>query len=223
MISVNDYIVDQGIYNKGHKPACWLWNSRRQTHGSVNAMSALKVSCNYYYYEVGSRVGIDKIAEYAKMFGLGEKTGIELPAEATGTVSSREYAQKIGKTWTIGDTLSSSIGQSYNMFTPLQMCYYISTIANSGKKTDLTILKDMKDSLNNDVDLTNVKKTIDDKNGIKSNSGDVPISKETLNAIFEGMKSVTGDRGGTVYGTFNNFSIEVARKNRNGNIRKWLR
>ncbi len=181
-------------------------------------MTALKYSCNYYYYEVSSRVGIDKISEYAKKFGLGEKTGIELPAESTGTVSSREYAEKIGKTWTIGDTLSSAIGQSYNMYTPLQMCYYISTIANSGKKTDLTILKKVNNSLGEELDLKNIKNKIDEKNGIKNNSGDVEISKETLTAIFEGMKSVTGDRGGTVYGTFNDFPIEVARKNRNSNI-----
>ena len=185
-------------------------------------MSALKVSCNYYYYEVSSRVGIDKISEYARKFGLGEKTGIELPAESTGTVSSREYTEKIGKTWTIGDTLSSAIGQSYNMYTPIQMCYYISTIANGGKKTDLTILKDVKDSLGNSVNIESIKKVIDEKNGIKNNFEDVEISKETLSAIFEGMKSVTGDRGGTVYGTFNDFPIEVARKNWHSNIWKWL-
>ncbi len=217
-VGINEYIIDKGIYNKGHKPACWLWNSRRQTHGSVNAMSALKVSCNYYYYEVASRVGIDKISEYAKKFGLGEKTGIELPAESTGTVSSREYTERIGKTWTIGDTLSSAIGQSYNMYTPIQMCYYISTIANAGKKTDLTILKDVKNSFDEQVDLKVVKAAIDKKNEIIDNSEDVEISKETLNAIFEGMKSVTGDRGGTVYGTFNDFPIEVARKNWDCNI-----
>ena len=62
----------------GHKPACWLWNSRRQTHGYVNARTALMVSCNYYYYEVASRMGIDTLAAYAKKFGLGEKTGIEI-------------------------------------------------------------------------------------------------------------------------------------------------
>ncbi|MBR6252468.1 MAG: hypothetical protein IKR04_01290 [Clostridia bacterium] len=218
-IGVNDYVTDKGIFNMGHKPACWLWNSRRQTHGNVNAMSALKVSCNYYYYEVASRVGIDKIADYAKKFGLGEKTGIELPAESTGTVSSREYAEKIGKAWTIGDTLSSSIGQSYNMYTPLQMCHYISTIANGGKNKKVTILKDAKDSLGNQLDIKEIKKHIDEKNGIKENSGDVEISTETLNAIFEGMRSVTGDRGGTVYGTFNDFPIEVARKNWHSYIR----
>ena len=88
---------------------------------------------------------IDKIAEYARKFGLGEKTGIELYGEASGTVASREYVEILNqrgakKTWTIGDTLSASIGQSYNTFTPLQMCYYISTLANKGKKTDVTII-----------------------------------------------------------------------------------
>lgn len=228
-IGVDDYIEDKGVFNMGHKPACWLWNSRRQTHGRVNAQSALKVSCNYYFYEVASRIGIDKISEYAKKFGLGQKTGIELPAESQGVVSSREYVEKLNekganKVWSIGDTLSSSIGQSYNVYTPLQMCYYISTIANAGKKTDLTILKKVTDSLGRDVDINAVKEFVDEKNGIikNQNSGDIIISDSTLNAIFEGMRSVTGDRGGTVYGTFNDFPIEVARKNRNSDIRQWL-
>lgn len=217
-ITVDENVNDVGIFYLGHKPACWIWNSRRQVHGNVNAKTALMVSCNYYYYEVASRIGIDKIAEYARKFGLGKKTGIELYGEASGTVASREYVEELNKkgvqkTWTIGDTLSAAIGQSYNTFTPLQMCYYISTLANKGKKTDLTIIKDVIHAEGESLNLEEVKNHINEKLGIEEKElEDIYISDATIEAIFEGMRSVTGDRGGTVYGTFSDFPIEVAGK-----------
>ena len=217
-IGVNEMVNDTGVFYLGHKPACWIWNSRRQVHGNVNAKTALMVSCNYYYYEVASRIGIDKIAEYARKFGLGEKTGIELFGEASGTVASREYVAALNekgakKTWTIGDTLSAAIGQSYNTFTPLQMCYYISTLANKGEKTDVTIIKDVIDAEGNSLDMTEVRKNLNEKLGLEEKAlEDIDISDSTIDAIFEGMRSVTGDHGGTVYGTFSSFPIEVAGK-----------
>ena len=229
VVSVNEKILDKGIYNKGHKPACWLWNSRRQTHGYVNAMTALKVSCNYYFYEVGSRMGIDKIAKYAKKFGLGEKTGIEVYGESKGTVSSREYIKEQNEkgaklTWGIGDTLSSSIGQSYNLYTPLQMAYYISTIANKGKRTDLTIIKKVESSTREELDVETIRKEIKENVGASTYpKEDVQMQDSTINAIFEGMRSVTGDRGGTVYGTFNSFDFEVAGKTGTASSRKRFR
>lgn len=217
-IGVNEMVNDTGVFYLGHKPACWIWNSRRQVHGNVNAKSALMVSCNYYYYEVASRIGIDNISKYARKFGLGEKTGIELYGESAGTVASREYVEILNnrgakKTWTIGDTLSASIGQSYNNFTPLQMCYYISTLANKGKKTDVTIVKGLIDAEGNSLDMEEVRANIDEKFGVdKKAKEDVEMSDSTIDAIFEGMRSVTGDHGGTVYGTFSSFPIEVAGK-----------
>lgn len=219
-INVKDYVNDTGVFYLGHKPACWIWNSRKQVHGNVNAETALKVSCNYYYYEVASRMGIDKIAEYAKRFGLGQKTGIELIGEVPGIVSSKEYVDKLNardnatkRTWTIGDTLSSAIGQSYNTFTPLQMCYYLATLANKGEKKEITIIKDIIDSDGNVLDKQEINKNINEKLGItEQDLSKIEIKDENINAIFEGMKSVTGDSGGTAYGTFSSFPIEVAGK-----------
>lgn len=219
-IGVNEYVNDTGVFYLGHKPACWIWNSRRQVHGNVNAETALKVSCNYYYYEVASKMGIDTIVSYAKRFGLGEKTGIELIGEVSGTLSSKEYVEKLNsrenatkRTWTIGDTLSSAIGQSYNSFTPLQMCYYIATLANKGEKKEVTIVKSMIDSEGNVLDLSEIKKDINEKLGItEQDLSKIDIKEENINAIFEGMRSVTGDSGGTAYGTFSSFPIEVAGK-----------
>lgn len=217
-IGVDEMVNDVGIFYLAHKPACWLWNSRRQVHGNVNAKTALMVSCNYYYYEVGSRIGIDKIAEYARKFGLGHKTGIELYGEASGTLASREYVEEQNKkganlTWTVGNTLSAAIGQSYHMFTPIQMCYYISTLANKGKKTEVTLIKNVIDAEGNFLDVEKVRDDIHEKLGVEpTNMEDIEIGEDTIEAIFEGMRSVTGDQGGTVYGTFSDFPIEVAGK-----------
>lgn len=217
-IRVNEYVNDVGVFPLGHKPACWIWNSRRQVHGNVNAETALKVSCNYYYYEVASRIGIEKISDYARKFGLGEKTGIELPGESSGILASKEYVAKLNergakKTWTIGDTLSAAIGQSYNTFTPIQMCYYIATLANRGVKNKLTIVKDVIDAEGHVIDKSEVEEVINKKLSLdEKNLENIQISESSINAIFAGMKSVTGDSGGTAYGTFAHFPIEVAGK-----------
>lgn len=219
VIGSTESILTQGKYDKGHKPACWLWNSYRQTHGYVNAEKALKVSCNYYFYEVAYRMGIDILSKYVKMFGLGSKTGIELFGESAGTIASREYINKLNekdgknRQWMVADTLSAAIGQSYNSFTPLQMAYYIATLANGGIKNEITILKDVISAEGNEVSMMSVDSVVDAKIGkTESTAADLNISQETLDVVFKGMRSVTGESGGTAYSAFASFPIEVAGK-----------
>lgn len=218
-VTVKENIVDKGRHEQGHKPVCWIYSDYGGTHGPVDVATALKVSCNYYFYEVGYRMGIDTLSKYTRLFGLGRKTGIEVIGESTGVVASREYINKLterdGKkrTWMIADTLSASIGQSYNSFTPIQMAYYIATLANKGVKNELTILKDVITADGESVSGDLVNTTVDAK--IKKEEqeyGDLDISPDTINAVFEGMRSVTGERGGTAYSTFSSFPIEVAGK-----------
>ena len=218
-ITPTEKINDVGVYKKAHEPACWIWNDYRGSHGEVNAEKALKVSCNYFFYEVAYRMGIDKLAEYVKMFGLGSKTGIELLGEVSGTIASREYLNKLSerdgktRTWMIGDTLSAAIGQSYNSFTPIQMASYIATLANGGIKNKVTILKQVINSNGEQVSGDVVKTVVENKIGKTGvNTGDLNISNQTIKTVFEGMKSVTSDRGGTAYSTFGTFPIEVAGK-----------
>ena len=218
-IGLTEQIATKGVYDKGHKPACWIWKGYRSTHGLVDAEKALKVSCNYYFYDVAYRMGIDTLSKYVSMFGLGTKTGIELPGETAGTLASREYIQKLNerdgknRQWMVADTLSASIGQSYNSFTPLQMAYYVATIANGGVKNELAILKDVITSDGNEVSKTSVDTVVDTKiNKPEINTGDLGISDATKKAVFEGMRSVTGETGGTAYSTFSSFPIEVAGK-----------
>lgn len=219
VIGVFEEILANGVHEQGHRPACWIWNDYRQTHGYVNAQKALQVSCNYFFYEMGYRMGIDTLAKYARMFGLGEKTGIELLGEATGLVASRDYLNKLNerdgknRQWMIADTLSASIGQSYNSFTPLQMAYYIATLANGGIKNDLTILKSVILSNGEEVPTEVVDSIVDAKIGkTESKAADLGISAETKQVVFEGMRSVTGESGGTAYSVFKSFPIEVAGK-----------
>ena len=219
VIGLTESILTHGKYDKGHKPACWLWNSYRQNHGYVDAEKALKVSCNYYFYEVAYRMGIDVLSKYVRMFGLGSKTGIELFGESAGTVASREYINKLNerdgknRQWMVADTLSAAIGQSYNSFTPLQMAYYVATLANGGVKNEITILKDVISAEGNEVSMMSIDSVVDAKIGkTESTSANLDISKATLDVVFEGMRSVTGESGGTAYSYFSSFPIEVAGK-----------
>ncbi len=102
-------------------------------HGFIDLEQALVHSCDVYFYTVGQRMGIDTIADYAKQFGLGQPTGIELPSERVGIVPSTSWKEKVkGESWLPGETISASIGQGYVTVTPLQMASMIGTIANNG-------------------------------------------------------------------------------------------
>jgi len=99
VITPDTIIVDRGVYTKvpGARPACWLWNARRQTHGPENIVDAIKHSCNYFFYEIGHRLGIENMEKYAKKYGLGQKTGIELSGESAGIVAGPTYKSAIWK------------------------------------------------------------------------------------------------------------------------------
>jgi penicillin-binding protein 2 len=102
-------------------------------HGAVDLHTALVHSCDVYFYTVGQRMGIDTMAEYAREFGLGQETGVELPSERVGIVPSTAWKQKVKKEpWLPGETISAAIGQGYVTVTPLQMASLIGTVANDG-------------------------------------------------------------------------------------------
>ena len=108
---------------------CW----RPEGHGVVNLHRALVDSCDVFFYEVGRRVGIDRIARYARMLGLGAATGIDLPGEEGGLVPSPEWKQRVQKQrWYEGETISVAVGQGPLLVTPLQLAYTIGGIASGG-------------------------------------------------------------------------------------------
>lgn len=200
-------INDTGRYTyyRDYQPVCW--NTRG--HGYLNVTSAIQHSCNYFFYETGRRVGIDNLAKYTKHFGLGRKTGIELPTEASGRLNER----KEGETWNPGYTIASAIGQRDNQFTPIQMAKYTSMLANGGKVVKPTIVKAIKNVDGTEVPKEEYEAYFNAKLGIAAEEDDgIRINPDNLRTVLNGMKSVTSERGGTAYTYFKNFNIEVGGK-----------
>jgi penicillin-binding protein 2 len=197
-------IYDKGIFTKyadqGYSPTCWLYPLG--SHGYVNAAKAIEVSCNYYFYTVGDKLGIDKLSDYAKRFGLGEATGIELP-EHTGVMATQEYKQKTFSTeWYPGDTLQAAIGQSYSVFSPLQIANYIATVANDGTRYNASILKSARSY---DYSQSVFERT-------PTVASTVGVDQSYFNAVHTGMYNVANSSDGTAYSIFGNYPVKVAAK-----------
>ena len=212
-ITPTEKINDTGVYPRGHNPVCWYYTSFRSGHGLLNVSEAIKHSCNFFFYEVGYRIGIDKLSSYASYFGLGKKTKVELTGEINGDLASKEKAENEDREWYLADTLSAAIGQSYNNFTPIQMAKYISMISNGGHQIDVTIIKNIVDQDGNKVSKEEIDKYVNEKLGYESeNIENLNMKPENIKAVLEGMKGVTSESGGTAYSTFRNFNIEVGGK-----------
>lgn len=206
-------INDSGPYPAAHHPSCWYYKEYGRGHGYLNVSGAIEKSCNYFFFEVSNRMGIDNLERYARYFGLGQKTGIELYNERAGTVANRTITESQGTSWMVGDTLSASIGQGYNNFTPVQMAKYISMIANGGHPIDLSIIKSVMKSDGTQVPQSEIKEFTNKKLGIEaSNTEDLQIKEETIRAVLEGMRAVTEGEGGTARSVFNDFNISVGGK-----------
>lgn len=211
-ITKNELINCTGIYSGGYNPRCWYYTTYGRGHGNLNVSQAIQKSCNCFFYEVGTRIGIDKIEEYATYFGLGKKTNIELPGESSGTLAGRTLYNKLGQTWYYGNTLSAVIGQAENNFTPLQMARYIAMLTNGGKQIDITVIKDIVDPNGESINREEIESNINNRLGIEEvNLQDLNIQKENLDAVLEGMQSVT-EEGGTAYSIFRNFDIKLGGK-----------
>ena len=187
IITPSSTIVDRGVYDyyKSPQPRCWIYNEYGGTHGRVNVSQAITVSCNYFFYEVGRLTGIKTLADYARQFGLGEYTGIEIggagSAEAKGSMATPEFAERNGLEWTDGQTLTAAIGQSYNLFTPLQLANYIATLVGSGQHYEAHLLKNVKSYDNSSVIYAYDKAPLNT----------VEMSDSTLQAVKEGMHNLT--------------------------------
>ena len=216
-ITTSTRINDTGVYMKyaasHYTPKCWYYTSFHRGHGSLNVSGAIEKSCNYFFYETADRMGIETLDKYAKYFGLGTKTGIELPSETAGILASPESAKKVNETWSAGRTLQAAIGQSYNSFSPLQIAKYVAMVANGGKKVNPTIVRNILNADGTESSKSEIKKYVKEKLGLQDeDSQDLNISKQNIKAVLSGMKSVTGDQGGTAYKIFKNFNIEVGGK-----------
>jgi penicillin-binding protein 2 len=150
------------IYNR--RFMCW----KKGGHGTVDVHHALVHSCNVFYYLLGKKVGIDAITKYAKMFGIGELSGIDIPGESRGNPPSVEWKQRIHKEpWYPGDTISVSIGQGLLAVTPVQMATMISAVANGGTLVRPHLARNA-----------------------TSRSGKIPVSASTLALIRDALSDV---------------------------------
>ena len=202
VITPSTRILDRGVYMyyaPSYTPMCYLYRDYGRTHGNINVSDALRVSCNYFFYDVGRRLGIENIDEYAKAFGLGEPTGVEIP-EYTGTLAGPEFSESVGAVWYPGNTLAAAIGQSDNAFTPLQLASYVATLANGGTRYRCHLLMSVKSY--------DYRQTILDVEPEALSA--VSMSDTTWNAVMQGMLEVT--ETGTAAGYFNSYSIKVGAK-----------
>lgn len=167
-------------------------------HGGENVKTALRDSCNLFFYNCAMRLGIGKIDEYASTFGLGEKTGVEI-AEASGTLASPENREKAGGIWNAGDTLQTAIGQSDNIFTPLQLANYCATVANGGTRYEMHFVKSIISASTGAVNEKS--KTVADT---------VDLSQSTLDTVHQGMRLVATQGGPNL--VFNQIDTKVACK-----------
>ncbi len=213
-ITRTEQINDTGLYRKyGLTWPCWYYTDYHRGHGLLNVSGAIEKSCNYFFYETGDRMGIETLAKYARYFGLGVKTGIELPSETAGAMATPEYAEQVGVTWTKGQTINASIGQGLDSFSPLQMTKYLAMVANGGKPIDVSIIKTIRKPDGTEASKEEINNFVNQKLGItEEQTEDLNINEQNLDAIRQGMKSVTSDTTGTAYVRFRDFGIEVGGK-----------
>ena len=202
VVETDTVIEDMGEYEYYDQIFnCWIYTETGTTHGPMDAANALKNSCNYYYYEIGRQLGVDKLVEYGKRMNLGELTGIEIDGEARGILASKEYKeQNFKEIWFPGDTLQMAIGQSYNLFTPLQLVNYTSTFANKGTIYKPYLTKCIRDSKTGDI--------VREFSPVVKNK--INISDSTYDAVSTGMRLVSYD--GTASSIFGDFPIETCSK-----------
>ena len=209
-ITTTDKIRDTGIYRKYNSSwKCWKISG----HGYLDVSNAIERSCNYFFYELGDRVGIDTLAKYSYYLGLGHKTGIELKGEISGVLASNEIAKQENRVWNPGETISAAIGQSYNTFTPIQMAKYVAMVANRGKKLDVTIVKSIIRPDGSEIPRNEYESKVSEKLGLTpDDTEEMSFNETNIQAILEGMRGVTSESGGTAYSTFRDFDIEVGGK-----------
>ena len=210
VINSETKIVDEGEWELSDVFSlyCLYYTNYGMTHGGtegITASHALRVSCNYFFYQMGYMMDISTSDAYVKALGLGEYTGVELP-ESKGYRANNEtkealYAEGY-RTFSMAERLQAAIGQSDHQFTPIQLCVYASTLANQGVRYQATFLSRVVSS--------------DYRTLIKEQQSNVlnilDISDETYNAYVAGMKDVASHIDGTAYTTFRNYPIAICAK-----------
>lgn len=163
----------------GDKFHCW----KRAGHGSMNLISALAESCDVYFYNMAAELGIDKLAEYARKLGLGDKLGIELPIERPGLIPTKNWKMgHFGSPWQTGETVVATIGQGYIQTTPLQLAVMTSRLVNGGKAVKPWVIG-----------------RVDDQSRSVPAWPEMSFRKKNLNLVMDGMRAVVNTAHGTAH------------------------
>ena len=224
IISPNMNVECKGVIELyGEKFHCW----KKKGHGMMNLKSAIKRSCDVYFYEVARKLGVDRISDTSKKFGLGKKVLKDFIEERSGVVPNTRWKKKfIGKNWYLGETLHSGIGQGYFQSTPLQLCLMTAQLANGGFEIQPRLIFDKKSN--------NLKNYLDYKNSNPDSSLPIDIlasdfnlkplfrNQENINFIKDAMFSSTNEPGGTSYGSrIDNKKFRFAGKTGSSQVKKF--
>jgi penicillin-binding protein 2 len=172
-----------GYYKFGNRRyQCW----KKHGHGELSVVDAIAQSCDVFYYQAGEKTGVDALAQYARGCGLGRPTGIKLDHERRGLIPTAAWKKnRFNESWQAGETLSISIGQGFDLVTPLQMAVFIAAVGNGGTLYRPRIVTSIEDSEGNIV------KSIEPEI-----TGGLPASKENLALVQKGLfEVIQGDRG----------------------------
>ncbi|MBE7637873.1 penicillin-binding protein 2 [Sneathiella sp. P13V-1] len=169
-----------------HKFHCW----KRGGHGKLNLAESIAQSCDVYFYDIARKVGIDKIAEMANHFGLGEKLDLDLYGEKRGLIPTTSWKQAVrGERWQVGDTFNAGIGQGYVLTTPLQLAVMTARLANGGKKVLPRLVRHQAPIQNDGEKAVAVQE-----------AEEIGLSKSALQHVLRGMFEVVNDKKGTAFG-----------------------
>jgi penicillin-binding protein 2 len=184
IIGPRDSVFCPGTFRLGRRTyRCW----KRRGHGAVDLYRALVESCDVYFYTVGLEVGVDRLARYANGFNLGRLTGIALPQENAGLVpTSRWKERRHREPWQRGETVSTSIGQGFNLATPLQMAVAYAAIANGGQLVRPRLVLAVEGDAGTMA-----------TGPAPETTGRVPVSDETLTRLLTALEGVVSESHGT--------------------------
>ena len=192
---------EEKIFDSGHHWIIPKGNAEGEALGWINFQEALAHSDNVYFYEMGNRLGIDLLEKYARMFGLGQRTGIDLPYEAKGLVANREYKKKNFEDgdWYLSETFDAAIGQGFNLVTPLQAAMVMGEIAADGKRYKPHLVSRIQTQ---DGDVI--------KEFQPELLSDLQVPANVIRLVQEGLHDVT--KFGTAASTFRGFPVDIAGK-----------
>ena len=208
----------------GERFHCW----KKKGHGVLGMRSAIKKSCDVYFYEVARRLGIDRLAATAKKFGLGQKVLTNFKEEKAGTVPDTKWKlNQIGKNWYIGETLHSGIGQGYFLSTPIQLCLMTAQLANGGFKIKPRIVVNDKKKVNSLQEYVDYKKENPNSTAVdlaRFNFNLQPLfrNQENINFVKDAMFAASNEPGGTSYGSrYDNKKFMFAGKTGSSQIKRF--